>query len=636
MGILKLFRKGAYLGMAFCLTFSYLCIFPVSKAGAIPASTNISTCEQLQAIGTNPGTLADSYIQTASFSCTGVEFVPIGTSGMPFIGTYDGGNFEITDLTIDSDAAMVGLFGKITYDTDLDSFGTVQNVKLVDASVTGTNAFTTVGALIGMNRGVVENSSSTGTVASSSHHTGGLVGYNTSDGSITDSSSTANVTGSGNYTGGLVGENGGSIVGSYATGIVEGSYYVGGLVGSNNTDMSGLGTIEGSYATGNVTATNNFAGGLVGYNDSALIELSYATGNVSGTYSTGGLVGYSVDSSAIQSSYATGIVDGSDTAGGLVGYNNNSTIELSYATGNITGTYRVGGLVGENAGGDITQSFATGSVTGTANRIGGLVGSNGSGGLYDTYAKGSVTGDTMVGGLVGANDGDGTIERSYATGVVDGLDYLGGLVGANRPVATVLDSYYDELTDQNDEGKGLLTTTEDMKSLATFTDVPANWNFENIWAIDTLGVYNNGYPYLQNVDIAGPTFTVLGSGDTRTVNIDAGQVITTNPYIIKVLPDDPSGVTKVEFYIDDILICTDTTADADGYYTCSWDTSKYHSDVKIIAYDAFGNATTVTRSTTVSLTGAPNTGLQPASYLSAGLVVIAGVGLMIVARRRYS
>ncbi len=668
--ISKSIRNFGYFIIIFVLAFGAVLIKPtqIAKAGDPVEPTPISSCAELQAVNTD---LTSSFIQTASFSCIGVEFTPIGDGSTPFTGIYDGGNFEITNLTITSDASMIGLFGKLgTSGPD----GTVQNVKLVGANVTGTNGtFTTVGALVGMNRGTVTNSSSAGTVLSDSHHTGGLVGYNTSDGTITGSHSTANVTGTGDYTGGLAGENGGSIIDSYAEGTVYGSTYVGGLIGSNNTDNNGPGTITGSHASGSVTGTGNSVGGLAGDNYTALIELSYATGNVSGgDYHTGGLVGYntsdgtitgshstanvtgnnnvgglvgsSVGVSSIQSSYATGIVGGGDTTGGLVGYNDNSTIELSYATGDVAGTYRVGGLVGVNdAGGDITQSFAIGLVTGAGNRVGGLVGSNNSSRIYDTYAKGNVTGSVtslMVGGLVGANDGNGSITKSYATGVVAGLDYLGGLVGANRPVATVSDSYYDALTGQTDTGKGLLTTTGNMKLQNTYQPGgEADWNFSNpdgIWGIDTSGTKNNGYPYFQwqIFDETGPTFEELSAGDTRVINITEGQTITTNPYTIYVKPTDGAGITKVEFYIDNVLICTDTTADVNGYYSCQWDTSKYHSDVKIIAYDALGNSTTLTRSTTVNLTGVPNTGLQSETYVVPAVIGFVGLILLAISLKR--
>ncbi len=655
MGISKLFNKGAYFGLAFCLAFSYLCIIPVNKVGAISA-TYVSDCTDLQDVADD---LDGYYVQTASFSCTGVvDFVPIGTSGSPFVGTYDGGNFEITGLTIASTNYLIGLYGK--------SEGTLQNIKLVGANVSG-DGDDSVGALVGMNEGSITNSSSSGTV-NGSHHVGGLVGYNITNGVIADSHSSAITTGSDDYVGGLVGKNNYHITDSYATGLVTGNNsYTGGLVGENS--VVGVSEIKDSYATGDVVG-EGYSGGLVGYNNNVIVS-SYATGDVTGAYGTGGLAGAN-NGGLITISHANGTVTSSDeNVGGLVGLNtSSSTITASFATGDIfneTGLGLVGGLVGSNNSSIIHQSYSIGDVNSSADNIGGLVGFSSIGTVEESFAIGNVTGQNKVGGLIGLNRDNSTITDAYALGSVTGtggLGAIGGLVGGNRnssitnsyavgPVtgpratggllgasanSTIANSYYDALTGQTDTDKGLLTTTNNMKLQATFTTGDANWDFSTpgIWAIDTAGANNNGYPYLQWQDYSGPVFEELSAGDTRVINITEGQTITTNPYTIFVKPTDSNGITKVEFYIDNILICTATTADSNGYYSCQWDTSKYHSDVKIIAYDALGNSTTLNRYTTVNLTGVPNTGLQPASYLSAGLVVIAGIGLMIVARRRIS
>ncbi|MEI6266469.1 MAG: choice-of-anchor tandem repeat GloVer-containing protein [bacterium] len=115
---------------------------------------------------------------------------------------------------------------------------------------------------------------------------------------------------------------------------------------------------------------------------------------------------------------------------------------------------------------------------------------------------------------------------------------------------------------------------------------------------------------VSNPGSSGPVFTNLPSA-TTVINITDGQTITTNPYTLKVKPTDADGIQKVEFYIDNILICTDTTADVDGVYSCDWDTSKYHSDVKVLAYDTNGNVSTaLTRSATVRL-ASTTTGTLP-------------------------
>lgn len=77
---------------------------------------------------------------------------------------------------------------------------------------------------------------------------------------------------------------------------------------------------------------------------------------------------------------------------------------------------------------------------------------------------------------------------------------------------------------------------------------------------------------------------------TSGINVYTGQVVTTNPYIIKVKAvDSLSGVEKVEFFIDENLVCTDTEVNSEGLYECAWDTLKYQTDIRVVMYDRAGN-----------------------------------------------
>ncbi len=402
----------------------------------------------VQNINASNTTLAGKYALANSLDASAVSgWVPIGTdgagnilnSGNGFAGIFDGLGKTVSNLTISLPSAnYVGLFGYV------GTGGTIRNVGLLDASVTGNSS---VGGLVGWNDGgTISNAHATGLISGSGYWVGGLVGQN--DGAITQSYATGAVNGTGNGVGGLAGYNGGTITDSYATGVVSGGNWVGGLVGWNDSgtitqsyatgavsgsyDVGGLvgennwgGTITASYATGAVTGSGS-VGGLVGWSGGTITQ-SYATGAVSGTNEVGGLVGQS--SGTITQSYATGAVSGSYDVGGLVGENNwGGTITQSYATGAVSGGYYVGGLVGRN-GGTITQSYATGAVSGT-NEVGGLVGVSYNGTVTQSYATGAVSGTNEVGGLVGENYG-GTITQSYATSTVSGTNEVGGLVGFN-------------------------------------------------------------------------------------------------------------------------------------------------------------------------------------------------------------
>ncbi|HOR57131.1 MAG TPA: hypothetical protein PLV82_00425, partial [bacterium] len=47
--------------------------------------------------------------------------------------------------------------------------------------------------------------------------------------------------------------------------------------------------------------------------------------------------------------------------------------------------------------------------------------------------------------------------------------------------------------------------------------------------------------------------------------------------------------------------CTSHTSDKDGVYSCKWDTTKYQSTIKIIAYNTLGERETIVRTASVVL-----------------------------------
>ncbi len=262
-------------------------------------STAITNTHQLQLIVMNLGatyTLANNIDFTAVLAPDANGnypgmwgsggFVPIGNSSSQFTGTFDGGGHVINNLTINSTADNVGLFGY--------SGGTIRDIGLIGGSVSGG---VVVGALVGLNTGTITQSYATGAVHGSGT-VGGLVGL--SDGTINNAYATGAVTGADVDIGGLVGYNrNGTITQSYATGVVSGTGEVGGLVGWNDSMISNV------YATGAVTgssSSSHYIGGLVGYSDGT-INNAYAAGAVSGNLGVGGLVGLNDTGGTISISY---------------------------------------------------------------------------------------------------------------------------------------------------------------------------------------------------------------------------------------------------------------------------------------------------------------------------------------------
>ncbi len=422
-------------------------------------STTITDDIQLQLMFLNLGasySLANNIDATETLNWNnGAGFAPIGSSGTPFTGNFNGNNYTISNLFIDRPStADVGLFG-------FTSGSTIENVGLLNVNITGE---IDVGSLAGTNyySGSIDNAYATGSVGGL-FDVGGLVGRNYKSSSIDNSYASVSVSGS--------------------------SADIGGLVGYNKSS-----SIDNSYATGNISGNGVFAGGLVGENyNSSSIDNSYATGSVSGKDYLGGLVGYNWSSSTIDNSYATGSVSGSNDSsmiGGLVGSNSSSSITNSYATGSVSGYSWVGGLVGWNfISGRIDNSYAIGSVSGHS-QVGGLVGYNGYSSVIDNaYATGSVTGQSQVGGLVGYNYTNSTISNSYATGVaISSGDTAGGLIGNDDGTNTLTNNWWYNATNFVGVGNSSPLGVNKAGAVSDFFSTSqavyngsTPWDFSNIW-----------------------------------------------------------------------------------------------------------------------------------------------------------
>ena len=279
------------------------------------------------AVAANPNgeyALASSYDASAD-----------GTYTTDPVETVLGGEFEglgnsIKNLSVNDAAdANVGFFSEV------GPGGTLRDLRIVNAKMTGGNEANEGGLLAGINEGSVFACQASGNLRrdQSSRHSGGgefggLVGYN-EQGSIANSQASVSVSNA-VVAGGLVGGNGATIENSFALGNV--SYrspsggVLGGLAGSN------FGVIAVAFSAGNVVSGSKaWVGGLVGYNtETGSISNAYATGSATtGSRSSavaGGLIGLNESSSTSSTSYSTGAVSGGNKAlvGGSVGYDGGS------------------------------------------------------------------------------------------------------------------------------------------------------------------------------------------------------------------------------------------------------------------------------------------------------------------------
>jgi hypothetical protein len=284
----------------------------------------INTAEDLNDIGNHQEDWDKHFILVADIDMSnyaGSKFRMIGEKtgdgGVPFNGVFNGDKHIIKNFSYAGEKGESGI-GLFSY---IGVHGKVVDLRLEDVNVSNTYWDGDVGALVGVNRGTVQNCYAKGKV-SGLNSVGGLVGYN-------------------DY---------GTISECYAYGKVSGITFTGGFAGGN------LGIISNCNSFCEVFG-NDYSGGLVGANYHGTISCCYSKGSITGTrYGTGGFVGVNVDGN-ISNSYSAFSVSGNIIVGGLLGYNIDSSVLYCYSIGKVEGSGDVGGFVGENDSSIVSNSF---------------------------------------------------------------------------------------------------------------------------------------------------------------------------------------------------------------------------------------------------------------------------------------
>ena len=212
----------------------------------------------------------------ADLDLTGIDWTPIGTSSDKFTGSFDGNNYTIKNLTIDSaESDNIGLFG---YAEDAK----FQNIVMENVSVKGNN------------------------------YVGALVGYVGSDSDLVNIEiKSGNVEGKGYV--GMIAGRAYAIQGAagrlYTSGTVKAEENVGGIFGYVY-GYSNFWNMENSSSSAIVNGKNN-VGGLVGYGYNCRINDSAFKGEVTGTNQVGGILGYVENMySGFSRTYSTGTGNG--------------------------------------------------------------------------------------------------------------------------------------------------------------------------------------------------------------------------------------------------------------------------------------------------------------------------------------
>ena len=433
---------------------------------------------------------------------------PIGVNKKyPFSGTFDGGGYKITGLSMNIDDTSMdyyrfyftypcfGLFGYVN--------GVIQNLKVegdISAEEVKGFAYTDtpgnhVGGIVGYNIGTVKECEYDGTITTIStvDSIGGIAGYNG------EGSTIENCT------------NNGDIEITEPGGNNNPSRTISGIVGTNN------GRVVECRNTGSITSETKEA--------SYKISIS----------EIGGIVGYNVDErSIIENCRNTGDIN----------------IKAIYPGSSVNG---IGGIVGGIAG-EVKNCTNEGNITievgdGSSRNIGGISGSISSWSWDDDFIK--VTGCTNtgeikaengrnVGGIsasLGMDDISSTITDCINQGTVQGSENIGGIVGYMK-IAEVIKCYNIGAVSGNYDAGGVVGYLDD-----------ENVTVQDCYYLDTCGAAGEGTSATGTQFNSGEIAYLLQENQSEQV---WGQQLSGSKNSYPILTDKPEeNVLKVIFYIDD-------------------------------------------------------------------------------------
>lgn len=405
---------------------------------------------------------------------SGKGFNPIGDSGegAAFTGRFDGLGYHIFGLTInrasDSD---VGLFGSVEGDA------IIRNVTLNGGSITGGD---NVGSIAGSVSGnaLVENITNTADIEGK-ENVGGIIG------SLDGTNSTLNVH---NFVN---------------TGSVSGTSNVGGIVGK----ASGV-TLDGRiYNLGAVTATNDNAGGIIGYANNTDItggtdEPIYNQLGVEGAYNVGGIVGFIEGDSSLTNvaNYGDITAMGSMTEDYAYHMYNNGW-QNDNENNKLVNVANVGGIAGKSGNKDrdkitINNVENTGDVTTAQYTLN-----------DDEETPYYIAGN--VGGIVGRAQYTDITNAENTENLVAGAHNVGGIAGY----------FADGTIDTAGNNGGEITATGARSANGGFAQETVN--YETIWSgTETVNIGNIGgvvgYLYGANAHIRN----AANRGDVHSAYID--------------------------------------------------------------------------------------------------------------------
>ncbi|MFY9944936.1 MAG: Ig-like domain-containing protein [Exiguobacterium chiriqhucha] len=349
----------------------------------------------------------------------GAEQLPIGTKDKPFIGTFDGNGFSVSNYRLQHNESMthIGLFAYAKN-------ATFRNLEITNTDLvigTDLNVELYGGALIGKGESVTIE-----------------------DVHIASSVSVAIQPLFKSTVGGIAGEIRGtslrpsSILNVSNAGTITGKHEIGGVVGS-----AWYTTIESAKNTGALMGGDT-AGGVVGYLYQGKLNQAENEGNIKSVYRGGGVIGYA-SNVTIEKVTNSGLIQstgGWGDFGGVVGYMEKTILSGSMNLGGFESSGNssyVGGLVGEASQECIIRIGFNKSPIDTKGYVGGIVGRGYQTLIEKTYNEGDLSGST--GGGIAASTNNATVRNSFNIAKVQTNTTAGGLVGVAHQGSQIESSY---------------------------------------------------------------------------------------------------------------------------------------------------------------------------------------------------
>lgn len=343
---------------------------------------------------------ASDYEQTTDIDLeTDANILPIGDNSVDFNGSYDGGNFSISNWSFDGDSInrpSVGLFGKLSGGNAI-----VENIKLRGVWIASAQNY--VGFIAGsVSSATVRNIDAVfdegTTISDVASAYGGIIGRTlygrTYAASVGGSINLVNI-GSNADGGGVIGGAGGWQITGLRNAAVWPNGLTGGIVGGVVGDLFGDTNLTHCINAMVGDITGDKCGGIVGYSDRGggtdpfSQMVNSMNGTITGTTYAGGIVGetygnYGSFEAIDTMNYMTGdIVSTNNTSGGIIGFSSRRT---STYTANISNSINaINGNVDEAAVGSSSITTAVSTKIDTSFGL-----------TYTTATYGSVT-DTFTG-----------------------------------------------------------------------------------------------------------------------------------------------------------------------------------------------------------------------------------------------